>query len=238
MRAGRKAVPILRWLLVTSALSAIFNRLLTWVFERIESRRTGPKTWKSLDLIYDQVTEKLESQSSNWDRLDDRLRWILGVIGIVFAAALTLRAGGSAGAPIPVPWWVALPAVVAVVVFLVAAWIVWRAYQIGHFNRPPNPVSLRDEYLLSDSRQTKLDIIDSINQAFNQNLVTIEKKADAFSWAFGVSAFATVLLGFAVIGQVLSNTDLSTPAAWLASNVPRAWERALELWSQVTGKIP
>jgi hypothetical protein len=227
-------VNTIRWLILTSVLWVLLNRLLAWVLDRIALSRTGPSTWKSLDLIYNEVTKKLEQQSDNWGRLDDRLRWILGVIGIVFAAALTLRAATpSGGTPVPVPWWVAVPAVLAVVVFLVAAGIVAWAYQIADFHRPPHPVSLRDQYLLSDPRQSKLDIVDSINAAYNKNALVIEKKADAFTKAFWVSALATLLLGLAVVGQVLSNTDLSGPAAFIGANASAAWTRALEFWSQV-----
>jgi hypothetical protein len=79
-------------------------------------------SWRSLDYVHDQVVDQLEAQSDRWDVVDGRLRLILGVIGIVFAAAAAfqrgLASGAAAVAPLQISFWIVAAVVGAVVLFL------------------------------------------------------------------------------------------------------------------------
>lgn len=178
-----------------------------------------PENWPSLDYIHDQVQAQLNAQSSIWDAVDARLRLILGVITIVFAAAGALfqRSSWQAGGA-PLPFVVGAATVIALILFLVAAGTVAWAYRPMNFDRPPNPGELRDLYLTTDPRRVKLTVIDSILDAYTANEEVIRRKNRYFSWAFGFTAVGTSLLGLALMAHVTCET--ATPrwygSGWLA----------------------
>jgi hypothetical protein len=164
-------------------------------------------SWQSLDYIHDQVQAQLNAQSAIWDAVDARLRLILGVITIVFAAAGALfqrsswQAGGAA-----FPFFVGMATVVAMAFFLAAAAIVAWAYRPTDFDRPPKPGELRDLYLTTDPRRVKLTVIDSILDAYTGNEAVIKRKNRSFKLAFGLTAAGTGLLGLALMTQVTCET--------------------------------
>lgn len=175
-----------------------------------------PRGWQSLDYIHDQVQAQLEAQSSIWDAVDTRLRLILGVITIVFAAAGALfqRSSWQAGGA-PLPFTVGAATVVAVLLFLGAAAIVAWAYRTAEFDRPPKPAELRDLYLTTDPRRVKLIVIDSILEAYTGNEAVIQQKNQAFKLAFGLTAAGTGLLGVALMVQVTCETKVPSWASFI-----------------------
>ncbi|MBI2755565.1 MAG: hypothetical protein HYX52_02545 [Chloroflexi bacterium] len=174
----------------------------------------SPENWIGLDYIHDQVVAQMEEQSKLWENADGRLRLILGVIGIVFAAVLGLLPRGTitvmtAAGPITepqyVPFWTGSAAIAAIGCFATAGVIATVAYWPRDFNWPPAPDSLR-KYLTTDPREIKLTVLDEMLTAYDQNRVWLGRKFVAFRWAFSLTAIATALLGVAVIMQILVST--------------------------------
>jgi hypothetical protein len=166
-----------------------------------------PESWLSLDYIHDQVAEKLKQQYEALNVIDGRLRLILGVIGIIFAAALGLQRS-----PAPIPFWVGVLAIAAMTMFLVAGILAARRYPSLDFDWPPQPESLREEFLLADPREAKLAVVDTAIDAYNQNRNILATKIWAFNVAFALTAVATVLMGLAVIAQLGCQT--AAPEWW------------------------
>jgi hypothetical protein len=208
-----------------------FRLLLSRIFEPVQVDEAviddldpdNPASWQSLDYIHDQVQAQLNAQSAIWDAVDARLRLILGVIAIVFAAAGAFfqRSSWQAGGA-PFPFLVGAATFLSVLLFLLAAGVVAWAYRPTDFDRPPRPGDLRDLYLTTNPRRTKLIVIDSILDAYTGNQAVIKRKIAAFKWAFGLTAGATGLLGIAIMAQVTCET--AAPP----------WHRAL-WWSSVLG---
>jgi len=78
----------------------------------------------SQELVYGLIWEQIQRQATQWDALEGRMRLILGVVSIVFAATIGLRAVVRGAELVRVPWWVTVPAGLAVIAFLVAAAII------------------------------------------------------------------------------------------------------------------
>jgi hypothetical protein len=170
-------------------------------------RPEDPATWLSLDYVHEQIQAQIEHQSDVWDTVDGRLRLVLGVIGIAFAGALGLRSfSGGNGTTVFLPFLVGLLASLAVGVYLVAAAIVGIAYLPMNFDWPPKPAALRDAYLLKDTRETKLAVLDTLIAAYVANEQAIARKITAFVWAFTLTAVATIMLGIALIGNIAWQT--------------------------------
>ena len=178
-----------------------------WRWRRWRASAENPRTWKSLDYVHERVTKELEAQSKDWDDIDGRLRLILGVIGIVFAAAL-----GFQRAQTQIPFIVGFLTLLAILAFLLAAGLVAVVYRPMDLDRPPKPSSLRQRYLLRAPEESKLAVIDSIIEAYNSNVAIIDRKTRVFIWAFWISAGATVLMGVAIMLQVaVQTTDILAP---------------------------
>jgi hypothetical protein len=54
-----------------------------------------PSSWVGIDFILERLDTQLTTQAKLWEEADGRLRTILGVIGIVFAATLGLLPRGT-----------------------------------------------------------------------------------------------------------------------------------------------
>lgn len=175
----------------------------------INESEEDPDNWKSLDYVHDQIGEQFEHQSALWDALDGRLRLVLGVIGIAFAAGLSFRApNGPAGTTAWFPLPLGVVAALAVVLYMMAAAIVARVYIPTAFDWPPKPANLRTDFLLIDPRETKLSVIDTMVKAYQANELVIGWKTRWFVRAFGMTTLATFLLGIAVIGNIAWQTQV------------------------------
>jgi hypothetical protein len=104
--------------------------------------------------------------------------------------------------------------------FLLAASLVAVVYRPLDIDRPPKPRSLRERYLLRSPEDTKLAVIDSIIESYNENEVTIARKTTVFMWAFWITAGSTALIGVAIMLHVAVQTEgllasgpTATPAA-------------------------
>jgi hypothetical protein len=54
----------------------------------------NPANWLSLDYVHDRILDQLDAQNGRWESADQRLRLILGLIGVVFANYFELRVMG------------------------------------------------------------------------------------------------------------------------------------------------
>ena len=172
-----------------------------------------PDSWRSLDYVHERALAQLEAQDDLWDVVDSRLRMILGVISIVFAAAAAFQRVATDAARLPV--FVGGPVIVAIALFLVAAVIAGLEYWPTEFDRPPRLQHLRDDYLMTDPREAKLAVIDTILLAYANNELVIKRKNRAFKQSFVLTAAATVLLGSALAAQVFCQTSLYEWDWWL-----------------------
>jgi hypothetical protein len=189
-----------------SPVVAWWDRLLQRIFplpqpDRIEVNPEDPESWRSLDFIHEQVTAQIKQQWDIWNVVDGRLRLILGVVGIVFAAVLGFQRGPTHLTPVVVDLLF-----IAILCFVLAAVIAAIVYIPMNFSWPPEPGALREQYLLSDPRDTKLAVTDTIIEAYTENWKRIERKVNGFRIAFGLSAVAVVALAaalfFHIRGQV------------------------------------
>lgn len=174
----------------------------------------NPDNWVGLDYVHDTAVSQLKQQADLWAEANGRLRLVLGVSGLVFAAALGLLPRGTitvttAEGPVSqlvlVPFWVGACAIFGLALFFVAGLIATIAYWPRDFNWPPAPSSLR-KYLTTDSREIKLIVLDEILAAYASNEVELDRKVQAVQQSLAISVLATALLGAALIIDVFAYT--------------------------------
>jgi hypothetical protein len=171
-----------------------------------------PRSWVGLHFILERLDTQLATQAKLWEEADGRLRTILGVIGIVFAATLGLLPRG-AGSPSDglaqvqpsVPYLVGAPAQLAIGLYFLAGLCALFGYWPRHFNWPPAPDSLR-KYLTTDPRVIELYTVERMLLAFDQNASKIGLKFKLFQVAVAISTIATGLLGLAVFQALVQVT--------------------------------
>jgi hypothetical protein len=173
-----------------------------------------PDSWRALDYVHDRIAGQLQEQSRLWEEADGRLRLVLGVIGVIFAAILGLlpRAtltvttpDGSGQQPLYLPFWVGALAVTALAMYAVAGLVAAVAYWPRTFSWPPAPEAMRN-YVTTDPREVKLIVVDEMLEAYAANGRSLASKLRLFRWAFVVATAATGLLGLSVIIEVLQAT--------------------------------
>jgi len=106
-----------------------------------------PDNWTGLDYVHERVLDQLGRQEVRWKEVDDRLRFLLGVIGIVVAAGVGFMrssvpaVGLSAAAVDPLavfmPSWLGSAVIVAIILYLIAGAMAGWAYRPQKFDRPP-----------------------------------------------------------------------------------------------------
>jgi hypothetical protein len=163
----------------------------------------NPANWIGLNYVHERLDAQLSTQARLWDEADGRLRTILGIIGVVFAATLGLLPRGaslsSAGTvdQASVSYLVGAPAQLAILLYFAAGLCALIGYWPRSFNWPPAPESLR-KYVTTDERIIKLYVFDRMLLAFDQNAKRIGLKFRLFQVAVVISTMATGLLGVAV----------------------------------------
>jgi hypothetical protein len=208
-------------LVVEPLVHALATAVLRAALQNMRRRGAGPSaspvqapedpaSWIGLDYIHDRVLAQLDQQSKLWEQADGRLRLILGVIGIVFAATLgllprgtlTLAAanGSVSSVPVLLPFLVGASAIAGLVLFAIAGLVAVVAYWPRAFNWPPTPESLR-RYTTTREREIKLTVLDQMLDAYKNNELWLERKFVAFRLALVITALAAAALGASVIIQ-------------------------------------
>jgi hypothetical protein len=168
-----------------------------------------PANWHSLNDVYERVLAQLDAQNDRWESIDGRLRVILGLIGVVFAISSSFAArgtGGPPGEPTLLPFWVGTLLIAGLALYFTGGLIALTAYWPLTFHRPPQPADLRNEYLTTDPRITRLEIVDTILLVYPSNEHALQVKFRAYRFALVLTTMATGLFGAAVIIQLLMIT--------------------------------
>jgi hypothetical protein len=153
----------------------------------------------SLELISRHVERQLDLQWGHWDVIDGRLRLLLGFVGAVFVAVLAFVSNGAgdlANATIGL-------VVAAILLLMLSAVIAGLAWLPREFDRPPEPLHLRQKYLRKPVQEVLLAVVDTMVQAYNDNQRMIDEKLAAFRYAAVGLTVAVFLMATGAIVELL-----------------------------------
>ena len=173
----------------------------------------GVPEWLSIDLVYQNALRQIDAQVKRWDQADDRLRTLLGYVGLL---SVVLGATGQISTT-PMPTGgpaveeLRYSALAALVLLVLAAFIAGLAYLPRTLHYPPNLRTLREEYLTRRPEETKLDIVDELIQVYDENEIVIDQKLGSYRWAQLVFFAAIVLLGIVIAIRLILSTGGSFP---------------------------
>ncbi len=150
-----------------------------------------------LHLVATHVEKQLDLQWDHWDHVDGRLRLLLGFVGAVFVAVLAFANNESEPSDSSKVFLV-----LAVGLLLVSGAIAALAWLPRKFDRPPEPMKLRDTYLASGEAETRLAILDTMLEAYSENQKRINEKLAGFRYAALVLGAAIPLIAVAAIIEI------------------------------------
>jgi len=146
----------------------------------------------SLDIVLNETKVALDRQFEQISSLDVKLGVLLGVSGVILAAILGFLLKDNTDLVTKV---LVLCTVALVLISLVlASW----GYRIRKYKGPPNPIALREFYLVEEQERTKLAVVDYLCSVYdwNQKRITSKVRYTHFS-------FVSVFLGAVIIGVTI-----------------------------------
>lgn len=159
----------------------------------------GPDEWPSIGVVYERALREMDIQIKEWEDADNRLKLLLGFIGVVLSLVLSATTNLAAA-----QWLVRGGAVLAVALLLVAASLALWAYRPQPFRRPPAILGLRTEFLTRTEAETKLAIVDELLHAYAPNREAINKKVRAGLMAQWILLGSFIALAVAVVARVFT----------------------------------
>lgn len=148
-----------------------------------DHERVSKSDHPSLDIVYDEVKQRLNQQFEQIESLNQRGTVLLGLVATitsVISGITALSIGDFSARP-------CLPAVLliaAAALYIAVLLVTYRAYKIRTYRRDPEPKPLRDKYKNEDSNTTKETLINNFIQSYDDNSRTINEKIQALKTAY------------------------------------------------------
>ena len=129
----------------------------------------------SLDIVYDEVKERVAVQLDQANHLDSKAGNLLAFSSIVLTVAAGLRFAfdGVDASRIAFIIFFSL----GTLLYVVTMFFAFRAYAVATYRRDPEPRPLRDNYLFEDPDFTKRRLISNLIESFEFNAEILASKA-------------------------------------------------------------
>ncbi len=169
--------------------------------DRDEGQRLDAAEPRSLDVIYNEVKERLEVQLRQIESLDSKAGTILFVAGITLGIAAAAQAVALSVASNE---WIVAFFSLPVMFYFGTMYFAIRGWVVREFFRDPEPRPLRDHYLSEGPEFTKRRLIAHFISSYEWNQGSIKKKVQNMR-------IATYLL----LGQVLASVVVLISRVWI-----------------------
>jgi len=159
---------------------------------------------ENLDLIFQEVKERLKDQLLTADQLATKLNFLLGFNTIVIAAIFPGLFDKLNIHPI---------VIFAIAFFLVSIYFDLRGLRIQKYRRDPDPEQLYKKYINSEADDTKKVLISNYIASFKENLDKLSPVRKCFRASVMLSSIALILIfiyfakdSIITIWQILTTT--------------------------------
>ena len=113
---------------------------------------------ETLELIYNEVKDRLNTQFQSLDGLNTKASVIIGFVGVIIGISLNLYSDKNPHLFIE-----------SMLLLLVAAFLSFFAYKVEGYRRDPKPRKLTEKYLREDDKKVKKQLIDNFIQSYEDN---------------------------------------------------------------------
>jgi hypothetical protein len=143
---------------------------------------------ETLELIYNEVKDRLNIQFQSLDGLNTKASVIVGFVGVIIGISLNLYSDENLHLFIG-----------SMLLFLGSAFLSFSAYKIGGYRRDPEPRKLTEKYLREDDKKVKKQLIDNFIQSYEDNKNRIEKKVKYINYSLILLFIGLIVLILSVI---------------------------------------
>ena len=156
----------------------------------------------SLDIVYEEVKERLDIQLHQVDTLDAKAGTVLSVASLV----MTIAAGLQATMPREdLDGWPLILLLAGTIFYAFAMLFAFRGYWLRNFRRDPEPRPLRDLYLFQSADFTKRRVTANRIESFELNSALLESKVWNIKAAIILLVIQTLTLVIALMLQRASD---------------------------------
>ena len=127
---------------------------------------------ETLELIYNEVKDRLNTQFQSLDGLNTKASVIIGFVGVIIGISLQLYSQSNSylfGS--------------CMTLFLISIFFSFSAYKIKSYRRDPEPRDLTEKYLREDDKEVKKQLIDNFIESFEENKNKIEEKGKYINYS-------------------------------------------------------
>jgi hypothetical protein len=128
---------------------------------------------ETLELIYNEVKDRLNTQFQSLDGLNTKASVIIGFVGVIIGICMTL--------------------------FMISIFFSFSAYKGKRYRRDPEPRKLAEKYLREDSKKVMKKLIDNFIESFEDNKTKIEEKGKYINYSLILLFVGLVVLILSVI---------------------------------------
>ncbi|NQE45764.1 hypothetical protein C5S31_07070 [ANME-1 cluster archaeon GoMg2] len=143
---------------------------------------------ETLELIYNEVKDALNTQFQSMDGLNTKASVIVGFVGVIIGISLNLYSDEKSHLFIG-----------SMLLFLGAAFLSFFAYKVKSYRRDPEPRALTIKYLREDDKKVKKKLIDNFIQSYEDNKNRIEKKVKCINYSLTFLFIGLIVLISSII---------------------------------------
>ena len=143
---------------------------------------------ETLELIYNEVKDRLNTQFQSLDGLNTKASVIIGFVGVIIGISLQLYSQSNSylfGS--------------CMTLFLISIFFSFSAYKIKSYRRDPEPRDLTEKYLREDDKEVKKQLIDNFIESFEENKNKIEEKGKYINYSLILLFVGLIVLILSVI---------------------------------------
>ena len=143
---------------------------------------------ETLELVYNEVKDALNTQIQSLDGLNTKASVIVGFVGVIIGIALNLYSYSNSylfGS--------------CMALFLTSIFFTLCAYKVESYRRDPEPRTLTEKYLRECNKKVKKQLIDNFIQSFEYNKINIGKKVKYINYSLVLSFVGLIVLTLSII---------------------------------------
>lgn len=142
---------------------------------------------ETLELVYNEVKDALNTQIQSLDGLNTKASVIVGFVGVIIGISLNLYSYSNSylfGS--------------CMTLFLTSIFFTLRAYRVKSYRRDPEPRTLTEKYLRGGDKKVKKQLIDNFIQSFEDNKTKIEKKVKYINYSIILLFIGLIVLTLSI----------------------------------------
>ena len=143
---------------------------------------------ETLELIYNEVKDRLNTQFQSLDGLNTKASVIIGFVGVIIGISLQLYSQSNS-------YLFGL----CMSLFMISIFFSFSAYKGKRYRKDPEPRALTVEYLMEDDKTVKKQLIDNFIASFEENKNNIEEKVKYINYSLILLFVGLIVLTLSVI---------------------------------------